>query len=175
MVRKVQIAGGLHERCTYFCFDVNSNSEVSGLTPIAEKQFYSNLYDDLLSSVAISNQIKFSLAQVFFVVKLFGNRTFIWTKESFAFVQPRLNELKMNQPCKLIDATTVFRTKQQMAIRRRSAEQVVRYSCLIQMFYNALRVLQSMNEDIIKSSGENIDDTFEKEARKLVSNYVVLI
>ena len=173
LIRKVQIAGGLHERCTFFCFDVNSNTEVTQLTPIAEEQFYSNLYDDLLSSVSIHNQTRFSLAQVFLVVKLFGYRTFIWSKESFLFLQPRLNELKMNKPCKLVDETTVFRTKQQMAIRRRSAEHVVRYSCLIQMFLNALRILKTMDENVIKCCSGSISELFEIEAKKQVYNSTI--
>lgn len=170
LIRKVQIAAGLHERCAYFCFGVNNYSEISQLTPTAEKQFYSSLYDDLLSSVGTFNRIKFSLAEVFFIVKLFSYRIFIWSKEAFSFLQPRVNELKMNQPCKLMNETTIFRTQQQMAIRRRSAEHIVRYSCLIQIFQNSLRVLKSMNQNLIKESGESIDETFETEAKQQVND-----
>ncbi|CAM4970814.1 unnamed protein product [Rotaria socialis] len=166
---KVQIAGGLHERCTYFCFDVTGDIDLNQLTPITEKQFYSSLYDNLLSSVVVNNQVKFSLVQIFFIVKLFGYRIFIWSKESFAFLQPRLNELKLNKPCQLIHETTVFRTKQRMAIRRRSAEHVVRYGCLNQMLTNGLKILKSMDENIIKCCGGSINELFEIEARKQIN------
>ncbi|CAF3302937.1 unnamed protein product, partial [Rotaria socialis] len=166
---KVQIAGGLHERCTYFCFDVTGDIDLNQLTPITEKQFYSSLYDNLLSSVVVNNQVKFSLVQIFFIVKLFGYRIFIWSKESFAFLQPRLNELKLNKPCQLIHETTVFRTKQQMAIRRRSAEHVVRYGCLNQMLTNGLKILKSMDENIVKCCGGSINELFEIEARKQIN------
>lgn len=165
----MQIAGGLHERCTYFCFDVNGDTDATQLTPLAEKQFYANLYDDLLSSTSINNQVKYSLVQVFFIIKLFGYRTLIWSKESFSFLQPRLNELKKNKPCNLIHDTAIFRTKQQMAIRRRSAEHVVRYSCLIQMLINALMILKSIDENVIKNSEESISELFEIEAKKQVN------
>ncbi|CAF1098331.1 unnamed protein product [Rotaria sp. Silwood1] len=51
---KVQIADGLHERC-FFCFDVNGDTDITQLTLVAEKQFYENLCDDLLSSTSINN------------------------------------------------------------------------------------------------------------------------
>jgi hypothetical protein len=167
--RKVQIGGGLHERCTFFCFDVNGDTDGTHLTPHAEKQFYANLYDDLLSSTSVNNQLKYSLVQIFFIIKLFGYRTFIWSRESFSYLQPRLNELKTNKSCKLIQETTIFQTKQQMAIRRRSAEHLVRYGCLIQMFINALYILKSMDESIIKCSAGIISEVFEIEAKNKVN------
>ena len=129
--RKVQIAGGLHERCCYFCFDINNKSNFTQLTPVAERQYYSDVYDNLLASDSTNEPLHYSLPQLYFVIKLFGYRIFIWSREAFLFLQPRLQELKTNQPCKLVPNTTVFNTKQQLALRRRSAEHTVRYSCLI--------------------------------------------
>lgn len=170
--RKVQIAGGLHERCTFFCFDVNDRVGLDHLTPVAEQEYFSSLYDDLLSSRSASNQQRFSLAQVFYIVKLFSFRVLIWSKESFSFIQPRLNELKMNQECKLVSDTTVFTTKQQMAVRRRTAEHTVRYASLIQMFINALSILKTMDNDIISNSAGGISDTFEAQAKSRVNEFV---
>ena len=160
----MQIAGGLHERCTFFCFDIKNDSDVTQLTPHAENQFYTNLYDDLLSTSSVNNQQKFSLVQLFFIIKLFGYGALIWSKESFAFLQPRLKELKTNKACILIQDPSIFRTKQQMAIRRRAAEHTVRYACLIQIFVNALHVLKSMEDDTIKRCVGVISEAFEKEA-----------
>lgn len=170
--RKVQIAGGLHERCTFFCFDVNRQNDPSQMTPLAEKEYFSSLYDDLLSSKSTSNQQKYSLAQVFFIVKLFGFRVLIWSKESFSFIQPRLNELKTNQPCKLVNDSAMFKTKQQMALRRRAAEHTVRYACLIQMFINAMSILKSMDDEIVTNSAGGIDKDFESQAKMRVNIYM---
>ncbi|CAF1394206.1 unnamed protein product [Didymodactylos carnosus] len=167
---KIQIAGGLHERCDFFCFDVNSDTNSTQLTPFAEKQFYANMYDDLLSSSSVENKLNYSLTQIFFIIKLFGSRTFIWSREAFSFIQPRLNELKTNKPCQLIRNTTIFQTKQHMAIRRRSAEHVVRYACLIQMFLNSLFVLKSMNDNIIKDNNGGLNEAFEIEAKHKIKN-----
>ncbi len=153
--RKVQIAGGLHERCSFFCFDVYGDSDADHLTGVDEQQFFSNLYDNLLSTTATNRQSKYSLVQVLCVVKLFGYRTIILSREAFGFLQPRLNELKSNKPCRLIQNQDIFKTKQQMAIRRRSAEHTVRYACLIQMFTNGLKVLKSMDENLIKNGHQN--------------------
>ena len=135
------------------------------MTPLAEKQYFSTLYDDLLSSGSSTNQEKYSLVQVFFIVKLFGYRVLIWSKDSFSFIQPRLNELKLNNPCELINDPTLFKTKQQLAVRRRAAEHTVRYACLIQMLTNALSVLKSMDSQVIRNSAGGIDDKFEAEAK----------
>ncbi|CAF4093397.1 unnamed protein product [Adineta steineri] len=161
---KVQEAGGLHERCTYFCFDVSHHTDSTPLTPHSEEKYYSNLYDNLLSLASSTMQLKYTLAQVFFVIKLFGFRVLIWSKDAFTFVQPRLNELKTNMQCQLIDETTVFQTKQQMAVRRRAAEHTVRYASLIQIFINALSVLKSMDDKILCSSGGGLNESFEVEA-----------
>ena len=166
MNRKVQIAGGLHERCTYFCFDVQSGSDTDLMPPLDEKEFYLSLYDDLLSTATQSNQVKFSLVQVLYAVKLFAYRVLIWSREAFSFIQPRLNELKTNRPCRLIQDTSIFKTKQQIAIRRRGAEHIVRYGCLIQMFMNALQVLKKMNEDMTKNG--IISESFEIQAKEQV-------
>jgi hypothetical protein len=56
-----------------------------------------------------------------------------------------------------------------MAMRRRSAEHVVRYACLIQLFFNALIVLKSMDQNIIKYCGDEINESFEIEARNKVN------
>ncbi len=60
----------------------------------------------------------------------------------------------------------LFKTKQQMAIRRRSVEHTVRYACLIQMFINALLVLNTIDENTIKYVG--INEEFETEAKNKV-------
>ncbi len=60
----------------------------------------------------------------------------------------------------------LFKTKQQMAIRRRSVEHTVRYACLIQMFINALLVLSTIDENTIKYIG--INEEFETEAKNKV-------
>jgi len=80
-----------------------------------------------------------------------------------------LNELKCNQPCQLIPKTVIFETKQQMALRRRSAEHLVRYSCLMQMFTNALIILYSMNKNIINCSDGGLNEAFESEAKNKVN------
>jgi hypothetical protein len=170
--RRVQIAGGLHERCTYLCFDVSDESSGTHFTPTAEKQHFCALYDQLLSSNSANSRSKYSLSQLFFVIKLFGYRTFIWSRESFSVMQPRLLELKGNQPCELIPKTITFQTKQQMAMRRRSAEHVVRYACLLQMFANALTVLHSINEDTINFSNGELDEALECEAKNKVNIHV---
>lgn len=167
--RKVQMAGGLHERCNYFCFDVNDQSNRTQLTPLAEKQFYSGLYDELLSLNATNNRLSYSLSQLYFVIKLFGHRIFIWSREAFSMIQPRLQELKGNKPCKLLSDTTTFNTKQQMALRRRSAEHVVRYACLIQTLMNATQVLQAMENNTGNFKGGAITEEFEIEAREKVN------
>ena len=166
--RKVQIAGGLHERCCYFCFDINNKSNFTQLTPVAERQYYSDVYDNLLASDSTSEPLHYSLPQLYFVIKLFGYRIFIWAREAFLFLQPRLQELKTNQPCKLVPNTTVFNTKQQLALRRRSAEHTVRYSCLIQLFLNATTILNAMSRDVIKLSDGTLTEEFEVEAKKIV-------
>jgi hypothetical protein len=130
------------------------------------------LYDQLLSSNSANSRSKYSLSQLFFVIKLFGYRTFIWSRESFSVMQPRLLELKGNQPCELIPKTITFQTKQQMAMRRRSAEHVVRYACLLQMFANALTVLHSINEDTINFSNGELDEALECEAKNKVNIHV---
>ena len=54
-----------------------------------------------------------------------------------------------------------------MAIRRRSAEHTVRYACLIQMFSNALQILNTMDANIVESG--NIDEEFEAQAKNKVN------
>jgi hypothetical protein len=166
---KVQIAGGLHERCTYLCFDVKDESSDIRLTPTTENQYFCSLYNQLLSANSTNSQSNYSLSQLFFVIKLFGYRTFIWTQKAFAFIQPRLNELKCNQPCQLIPKPIIFGTKQQMALRRRSAEHLVRYLCLMQLFTNALIILHSMNKNIINSCDGGLNEVFESEAKNKVN------
>ncbi|CAF1233206.1 unnamed protein product, partial [Rotaria magnacalcarata] len=164
---RVQIAGGLHERCTFFCFDVQGDG-IEHLQPSAEKEFYSNLYDDLMSVTTQHNQINYSLVQVLCVVKLFGYRIFTWSREAFSYIQPRLNELKANKPCPLIQYPSIFKTKQHMAVRRRFAEHTVRYSCLIQMLFNAIQILKNMNENTTRNG--LIDEAFEVEAKYTIMN-----
>ncbi len=60
----------------------------------------------------------------------------------------------------------LFKIKQQMSIRRRSVEHTVRYACLIQMFINALLVLNTIDENTIKYIG--INEEFETEAKNKV-------
>lgn len=110
--------------------------------------------------------MKSSLAQVLCVVKLFDYRTLIWSREAFTFIQPRLNELKTNKSCSLIENPTILKTKQQMTIRRRSAEQTVRYVCLIQIFTNALNILNTMDTSIIELGC--ISEEFEIHAKNKV-------
>jgi len=69
---KFNIAGGLHERCTYFRFDVQDDPDVDRLMPLAEQKFYMNSYADLLCPTTQTNHIKHALAQVLCIVKLFG-------------------------------------------------------------------------------------------------------
>ena len=164
---KVQIAGGLQERCTYFCFDIHDETNYSQLSPTVEQMFYSDLYDQLLSTNTASVQINYSLAQLLFIIKLFGHRIFIWSREAFAYIQPRLMELKGNKSCQLMPETT-FKTKQQMALRRRSAEHIVRYSCLLQMFSNALLIMKSIDTNIIDHCRGKIVESLESEARQQV-------
>lgn len=167
----MKIAGGLHERCNYFCFDVNDQSNNTQLTPLAEKQYYASLYDDLLSCNLVNNSHSYSLSQLYFVIKLFGHRVFIWSRDAFSIVQPRLQELKSNKSCKLLLNTTIFNTKQQLALRRRGAEHVVRYACLIQIFMNAMKVLQSMENDTSNFADGAITEEFEIEATDKVNIY----
>ena len=129
------------------------------------------MYDELLSLNPASNRLCYSLSQLYFVIKLFGHRVFIWSREAFSIIQPRLQELKSNKPCNLLLNTTVFNTKQQMALRRRSAEHVVRYACLIQTFMNAIQVLQSMKDDTSGLKDGAITEEFEIEARDKVNIY----
>ena len=84
--RKVQIAGGLHQICAHFCFNVQGGSDTDLIPPLAEKEFYLNLYDDLLSTAIESSQVKFSLVQSLCVVKLFAYRVLIWSREVFSFI-----------------------------------------------------------------------------------------
>ena len=56
-----------------------------------------------------------------------------------------------------------------MASRRRSAEHTVRYASLIQMFINALHVLNIMDEKVVKCGG--ISEEFEVEAKNKVRGY----
>ena len=169
--RKVQIAGGLHERCNYFCFDVTDQSNRTQLTPFAEKQLYSTMYDELLSLNPASNRLCYSLSQLYFVIKLFGHRVFIWSRDAFSVVQPRLEELKANKPCQLLSNTTIFNTKQQLALRRRGAEHVVRYACLIQIFMNAIKVLQLIVNETRNFADGAITEEFEIEATAQVNVY----
>ena len=165
----MQIAGGLHERCTFFCFDVNHQNDQVQLTPVAEKEYFSSLYENLLSARSLNEKQKYSIAQLFFVVKLFGFRGLMWSKESFSFIQPRLNELKTNQPCRFINDPTLFKTKQQMAVRRRAAEHTVRYACLIQIFINALSILKSIDDEPTATTTCEIDEIFERKAKLQVN------
>lgn len=105
-------------------------------------------------------------------MKLFGYRVLIWSKESFSLIQPRLNELKANKPCKIVKDSTVFTTQQQNAVRRRPAEHTVRYACLIQMLINALLVLKSMDVEVISNSAGGIDESFEIEANIQVNVHI---
>jgi hypothetical protein len=162
----VQIAGGLHERCTFFCFDVHGNSDVDHKTPLTEQKYFDDLYDTLLNTNTNNSQVKFSLVQILCIVKLFGYRIFIWSRDAFSFIQPRLNELKANKTCSLIEDRILFKTKQQMAIRRRTAEHTVRYACLIQTFTNALHILNTMDANIVQSGG--ISEEFEAQAKDKV-------
>ncbi len=43
--RKIQMAGGLHERCTFFCFDVHGDADTDHITSITEQRFFANLYE----------------------------------------------------------------------------------------------------------------------------------
>ncbi len=164
--RKVKTAGGLHERCSFFCFDVYSEDDADYTNETDEKQYFLNLYDTLLSKTASNHQSKYSLVQILCVVKLFGYRAMVWSRNAFAFVQPRLNELRLNKPCKFIQNPNIFKTQQHMAIRRRSAEHTARYACLIQMFTNALEILKVMDESLVKTGQINLD--FEMMAQNKV-------
>ncbi len=62
----------------------------------------------------------------------------------------------------------MFKTKQQLALRRRAAEHTVRYSCLIQMFLNAIHILKSMDNYKIKLSDGALTEEFEIEAKNKV-------
>ncbi len=59
-----------------------------------------------------------------------------------------------------------------MAVRRRAAEHTVRYACLIQMLINALSILKSMDDEVIRNSGGGIDENFEAEAEIQVNAHV---
>ena len=87
----------------------------------------------------------------------------------FHLYSQALNELKTNKPCQLIHRTTIFQTKQQMALRRCAAEHTVRYASLIQMFINALSVIKSIDDKIVCSSGDGNNESFEIEATKKVN------
>ena len=164
--RKVKIAGGLHERCTFFCFDVQSDANIDCMTQTTEQQYLNKLYDELLCTTTRIDHLKHSLVQILCITKLFGYRTLIWSRESFTFLHNRLNELKQNKNCPLLENPNLFRTRQHMASRRRSAEHTVRYASLIQMFINALHVLNIMDEKVVKCGG--ISEEFEVEAKNKV-------
>ena len=56
-----------------------------------------------------------------------------------------------------------------MALRRRGAEHIARYSSLLQTLSNALLILEAMNTAVIDHCVGNIDENFDLEARRQVT------
>ncbi len=67
--RKVKTAGGLHERCTFFCFDVQGDANNDCMSLVTEQQYFSNLYDELLCTTTRDDHLKHSIVQILCIIK----------------------------------------------------------------------------------------------------------